>query len=94
MEENKKDFDITGTDTKSTDVNFNVCEKLTSTEIIPINETNDNDFITFDTREPKELEFVWYPLIVKGNLNIIEGVGGTGKSFSYNLAFICYLYRF
>lgn len=26
MEENKKDFDITGTDTKSTDVNFNVNE--------------------------------------------------------------------
>lgn len=81
MNEKEKDFDITGTDTKSTDVKFNVCEKLTSTEIIPINETNDNDFITFDTREPKELEFVWYPLIVKGNLNIIEGVGGTGKSF-------------
>lgn len=33
MEENKKDFDITGTDTKSTDVNFNVSEKLTSTKI-------------------------------------------------------------
>lgn len=81
MSKKEKDFDITGTDTKSTDVKFNECENLTSTEIIPTNEVNDNELITFDTRKPKELEFVWYPLIVKGNLNIIEGVGGTGKSF-------------
>ena len=33
MKENKKDFVITGNDTKSTDVNFNVSEKLTSTKI-------------------------------------------------------------
>lgn len=81
MNEKKKDFDIIVADTKSTDVNFNVSEKLTSTKIIPKVKENDKDFITFDTREPKELEFVWYPLIVKGNLNIIEGIGGTGKSF-------------
>lgn len=83
MNEKEKDFNITGTDIKSID-EINCKKDLSSENIISEFEENNNDekdFITFDTREPKELEFVWYPLIVKGNLNIIEGVGGTGKSF-------------
>ena len=85
MSEKEKDFGINGTDTKSTDEKNANIEVLTSNEIISQCEEKvnalENDFITFDTRTPKELEFVWYPLIVKGNLNIIVGVGGTGKSF-------------
>lgn len=85
MSEKEKDFGINGTDTKSTDEKNANIEVLTSNEIISQSEEKvnalENDFITFDTRTPKELEFVWYPLIVKGNLNIIVGVGGTGKSF-------------
>lgn len=84
MQEKKKDFDITDTDTKSIDEKINQKKDLSSEKIVSELEENSNDdkdFITFDTREPRELEFVWYPLIVKGNLNIIEGVGGTGKSF-------------
>ena len=46
MNEKKKDFDIIVADTKSTDVNFNVSEKLTSTKIIPKVKENDKDFIT------------------------------------------------
>lgn len=83
MNEKEKDFNITGTDIKSID-EIDREKDLSSENIISEFEENNNDekdFITFDTREPKELEFVWYPLIVKGNLNIIEGVGGTGKSF-------------
>ena len=85
MIEKEKDFVINGTDTKSTDEKNANIEVLTSNKIISQSEEKVNilekDFITFDTRTPKELEFVWYPLIVKGNLNIIVGVGGTGKSF-------------
>lgn len=84
MQEKKKDFDITDTDTKSIDEKINQKKDLSSEKIVSELEENSNDdkdFITFDAREPRELEFVWYPLIVKGNLNIIEGVGGTGKSF-------------
>ena len=85
MSKKEKDFGINGTDTKSTDEKNANIEVLTSNEIISQSEEKvnalENDFITFDTRTPKELEFVWYPLIVKGNLNIIVGVGGTGKSF-------------
>lgn len=85
MIEKEKDFVINGTDTKSTDEKNANIEVLTSNKIISQSEEKvnalENDFITFDTRTPKELEFVWYPLIVKGNLNIIVGVGGTGKSF-------------
>lgn len=84
MQEKKKDFDITDTDTKSIDEKINQKKDLSSEKIvsgIEENSNDDKDFITFDIREPRELEFVWYPLIVKGNLNIIEGVGGTGKSF-------------
>ena len=42
---------------------------------------NDKDFYTFDERTEKELNWIWYPYILKGNINIIQGDGGLGKSF-------------
>lgn len=83
MLENEKDFVSIPVITKSTDEKVFEQKDLTSKESISKEDSNinNNDFITFDTRTPKELEFIWNKMIVKGNLNIIEGIGGTGKSF-------------
>lgn len=85
MKENKKDFVITGNDTKSTDVKIDSNEDLTSNVTISHSDEKVNiierDFITFDTRTQKELEFLWKPYIVKGNINIIQSDGGLGKSY-------------
>jgi len=39
------------------------------------------DYHTFSEREVKELNWLWKPYIIRGNLNIIVGDGGVGKSF-------------
>lgn len=39
------------------------------------------DYHTFSEREVKELEWIWKPYIIRGNLNIIVGDGGVGKSY-------------
>lgn len=85
MEETKKDFAITGNDTKSSDEKIICEEDLTS--VVTISHSNENvntiesDFITFDSRTPKEIDWLWKPYIVRGNINIIQGDGGLGKSY-------------
>lgn len=41
----------------------------------------EKDYYTFSEREVKELDWLWKPYIIRGNLNIIVGDGGVGKSF-------------
>ena len=38
-------------------------------------------YYSFSEIEAKELEWLWKPYIIKGNLNIIVGEGGVGKSY-------------
>ena len=82
MKENKKDFEITGTDSKPTNQN----DVITSNDKNNIqqndNESNvEKDFYTYAERIPKEIEWIWKPYIVRGNINIIQGDAGLGKSF-------------
>lgn len=85
MTEKEKDFVFTGNDTKSADVKIDGNEDLTSNVTISHSDekvnTIESDFITFDTRTQKEIEFLWKPYIVKGNINIIQSDGGLGKSY-------------
>ena len=46
-----------------------------------LREEEQKDYYTFAEREVKEIDWLWYPYIVKGNLNIIVGDGGIGKSY-------------
>ena len=46
-----------------------------------VNKINNKDYFTFDEREVKILDWIWEPYIIKGNLNIIVGDGGVGKSY-------------
>lgn len=39
------------------------------------------DFYTFDEIEITTLDWLWEPYIIKGNLNILVGEGGVGKSY-------------
>lgn len=39
------------------------------------------DYYTYSEINVKELEWIWKPYIVRGNLNIIVGEGGVGKSY-------------
>lgn len=39
------------------------------------------DYYTYSEIDVKELEWIWKPYIVRGNLNIIVGEGGVGKSY-------------
>lgn len=39
------------------------------------------DYYTYSEIDVKELEWIWKPYIVRGNLNIIIGEGGVGKSY-------------
>ena len=41
----------------------------------------DDSYCLFSDKEVKEIEWIWKPYIVKGNLNIIVGEGGVGKSY-------------
>ena len=81
---NKKDFVSAQLITKSVDEKTLEKKELTSDFIITKNEANckeDNDFVTFNTRSPKTMDFLWKPYIVKGNINIIQSDGGLGKSY-------------
>ena len=82
MKENKKDFEITGTDSKPTNQN----DVITSNDRNNIQQNEDKsnvekDFYTYADRIPKEIEWIWKPYIVRGNINIIQGDAGLGKSF-------------
>lgn len=80
----KKDFVFTANDTKSADSSP---EKTTSMSIIANNTLDVNeDLIFLNTRTQKSLEFLWKKYFVLGNINILSGEPGTGKSF-----FICWL---
>lgn len=75
MNKNEKDFDIISTDTKSNNIPN---KSIIQTE----DNSNDiKDFVIFNERTQKELEFLWKPYIVKGNINIIQSDGGLGKSY-------------
>ena len=39
------------------------------------------DYYTYSEIDVKELEWIWKPYIVRGNLNIIVGEGGVGKIY-------------
>ncbi len=54
------------------------------------NNVTDEDFHLFSERTPKELDWLWKPYILRGNLNMIVGDGGVGKSYviAYLLAAI------
>ena len=39
------------------------------------------DYFKYSQMEVKKLEWIWEPYIVRGNLNIIVGEGGVGKSY-------------
>lgn len=54
------------------------------------NNVIDKDFHLFSERTPKELDWLWKPYILRGNLNMIVGDGGVGKSYviTYLLAAI------
>lgn len=39
------------------------------------------DYYTYSEMTVKEIEWIWEPYIVRGNLNIIVGDGGVGKSY-------------
>lgn len=41
----------------------------------------DDSYCVFSQREVKEIEWIWKPYIVRGNLNVIVGEGGVGKSY-------------
>lgn len=45
------------------------------------NAMTDEDFQVFSQRKPKKLEWLWKPYILRGNLNIVVGDGGVGKSY-------------
>ena len=42
---------------------------------------SNEDYLTYSQIEVKKLDWIWEPYIVRGNLNIIVGEGGVGKSY-------------
>ncbi len=87
MFETKKDFETTYPSLSKSTISNDVLDTLTSKDINSVSQINENlnekvkDFYTFDERIPKEIEWLWKPYIVKGNINIIMGDGGLGKSY-------------
>ena len=62
----------------------NEIDKEKLIELIMQPESNnmiDEDFQFFSQRKPKKLDWLWKPYILRGNLNIVVGDGGVGKSF-------------
>lgn len=41
----------------------------------------EDDYYTYSEMTVKEIEWIWKPYIVRGNLNIVVGEGGVGKSY-------------
>lgn len=87
MQTEKKDFDTTDTSLSKPIIANDVVDTPTSKDNNSVSQNKENlneeikDFYTFDERTPKEIEWLWKPYIVKGNLNIIMGDGGVGKSY-------------
>lgn len=83
MEEIKKDSNITTNNVEPINVIGNIDNenKANDKNIISLNDENNEDFFTFDGRTPKNIEWLWRPYLVKGNLNIVVGDGGVGKSY-------------
>lgn len=87
MQNEKKDFETTDTSLSKSIIANDVVDTLTSKDNNSVSQNKENlneeikDFYTFDERTPKEIEWLWKPYIVKGNINIIMGDGGLGKSY-------------
>ena len=87
MQNEKKDFDTTDTSLSKSNNSNDVVDTHTSKDNNSVSQNKENlneeikDFYTFDERTPKEIEWLWKPYIVKGNINIIMGDGGLGKSY-------------
>lgn len=83
----KKDFETIRTSLSKSNNANDVVDTPTSKDNNSVSQNKENlneeikDFYTFDERTPKEIEWLWKPYIVKGNLNIIMGDGGVGKSY-------------
>lgn len=87
MKNEKKDFETTDTSLSKSIIANDVVDTPTSKDNNSVSQNKENlneeikDFYTFDERTPKEIEWLWKPYIVKGNINIIMGDGGLGKSY-------------
>ena len=83
----KKDFETIGTSLSKPNNSNDVADTPTSKDNNSVSQNKENlneeikDFYTFDERTPKKIEWLWKPYIVKGNINIIMGDGGLGKSY-------------
>lgn len=88
MKKEKNDLETIGTSLSKSN-SKDVVDTPTSNGNNSVSQINKNlnngekvkDFYTFDERTPKEIEWLWKPYIVKGNINIIMGDGGLGKSY-------------
>ena len=87
MQNEKKDFETIGTSLSKPNNSNDVVDTPTSKDNNSVSQNKENlneeikDFYTFDERTPKKIEWLWKPYIVKGNINIIMGDGGLGKSY-------------
>lgn len=63
----------------------NIFEKVENTKKEKLeyeyNMVYSEDYFTYSQIEVKKLDWIWEPYIVRGNLNIIVGEGGVGKSY-------------
>lgn len=85
FEKTKKDSIINSPDNLESKTNEMADTTISNDNIsIPqfIDENNeDDDYITYDKVTPKDIDWLWQPYLVKGNINIIVGNGSIGKSF-------------
>ena len=87
LKNEKKDFETISASFAKSEISNDVADTLTSKDNYSVsqNEENLNEeikaFYTFNERTQKEIEWLWKPYIVKGNINIIMGDGGLGKSY-------------
>lgn len=87
MQTEKKDFETTDISLSKPNNSNDVVDTLTPKDNNSVSQNSKKlnedvkDFYTFNERTPKEIEWLWKPYIVKGNINIIMGDGGLGKSY-------------
>ena len=95
MFQEKKDFETIGTSLSKSNNSNDVVDTPTSKDNNSVSQINENlneeikDFYTFDERTPKEIEWLWKPYIVKGNLNIIMGDGGIRYTVLMGILRVC-----
>lgn len=79
----KKDPAITETDTevKTNETDTPISNDNVSLSQVVEKDNEDDDYITYDKVIPKEIDWLWKPFLVKGNINILVGNGSIGKSF-------------